>query len=137
MAADTPVAWGAPAGGTFRQADRIRKRPHYQAIYSKSAPIFTRRFVFYVCPNGAGRPRLGMTVPKKMADAVERNRVKRLLRAAFRNLRTTLPQDCDLVANAKRSAWGISLAEVEADLCSAAQRLIREGYPQPVEKSRS
>jgi ribonuclease P protein component len=137
MAADTPVAWGAPAEGTFRQADRIRKRPHYQAIYAKSAPIFARRFVFYACPNGAGRPRLGMTVPKKMAEAVERNRVRRILRVAFRNLRATLPQDCDLVANAKRSAKGVSLTEVEADLRSAAQRLAREGYPTPAKKLES
>jgi ribonuclease P protein component len=137
MAADTPVAGGAPVKGTFRQADRIRKRPHYQAIYSKSPPIFARRFVFYACPNGAGRPRLGVTVPKKMADAVERNRVKRLLRAVFRNLRAALPQDCDLVANAKRSAKGASFAEVEADFRSAAQRLAREGYLTPVEKLRS
>ena len=133
MAADAPVGAAEPTG-TFRAADRVRKRPHYRAIYAGSAPLFTRRFVFYACPNGGDRPRLGMTVPKKMAGAVERNRVRRLLREVFRKHRGRLPKDCDLVANAKRTAKGATFAEVEADFLSAAERLAREGYAKPTEK---
>jgi ribonuclease P protein component len=64
-----------------------------------------------------------------MAGAVERNRVKRLLREGFRTLRPSLPKDCDLVANAKRSAKGASFSQVMDDLRSVAHRLALEGYP--------
>ena len=49
-------------------------------------------------------PRLGCTVPKVVGNAVERNRLKRLIREAFRRTRDRLPEGCVLVVNAKRSA---------------------------------
>lgn len=137
MAADAPVAARTEPTGPFRAGDRVRKRPHYQAIYAGSAPLFTRRFVFYACPNGGNRPRFGMTVPKKMASAAERTRIKRLLREVFRRHRSSLPRDCDLVANAKRTARGARFSQVESDFLSAAERLAREGYQKPAEKSKS
>jgi ribonuclease P protein component len=77
-----------------------------------------------------------MTVPRKMAHAAERTRIKRLLREVFRRYRGLLPPDCDLVANAKRTAKGAALAEVEADFRQVTERLSREGYPMKAEAPR-
>lgn len=58
--------------GVFLRANKIGKR------------IVTRHLVFIICPNEAGCSRLGLIVSKKVGNAVVRNRVKRVIREAFR-----------------------------------------------------
>lgn len=46
-------------------------------------------------------PRIGITVSRQVGNAVRRNRIKRLVREAFRKHRSLLPSACDLVVIAK------------------------------------
>lgn len=53
--------------------------------------------VVFAVPNDAGTVRLGISVGKAYGSAVQRNRIKRLLREAFRQVRHKLPTGIDLV----------------------------------------
>ncbi len=114
--------------GPFRRDDKVRKRPEYLSIYKRAAPMYTARLVFYACPGAGALRRLGCTVPKVVGDAVERNRLKRLIREAFRHTRERFPQGCVLVVNAKRSAAGMTLGDVLGHFEEVARRLEREGF---------
>ncbi|MEJ2366860.1 MAG: ribonuclease P protein component [Acidobacteriota bacterium] len=127
MAPDAPVAGRNPG---LSKEDRIRSRAEFLRAYRSSAPIFTSKLVFYACSNERGRRRLGCTVPKKVGNAVQRNRLKRLMREAFRGEGWRLPEDCDLVINAKAKAAGMTLEEVRSALVRAAERLQEKGYLQ-------
>lgn len=66
-------------------------------------------------PDANGRPRLGVTVTRKVGDAVRRNRVKRVVREAFRLDPALLPLGIDLLVIAKAGAPELGLAQVQAE----------------------
>ena len=66
--------------------------------------------------NPAGRPRLGLIVPRFQFTAVARNRLRRRLKEIWRRqLQAGLPAG-DLVIRAKREAYGMSFAQMQGEL---------------------
>jgi len=62
-----------------------------------------------------GHPRLGLAVTRRLGKAVQRNRVKRVLREFFRRHRAGLPA-ADLVIMAKKGAADLGYHQVEEEL---------------------
>ncbi|MDQ3036010.1 MAG: ribonuclease P protein component [Myxococcota bacterium] len=92
--------------------------------------IHTPHFVLAVLPRPEGGPtRLGITVTRKIASAVGRNRVKRVMREVFRRHRELFPDACDVVAIAKVGAHTLGFDEVLAELRSAGRALERAHRP--------
>lgn len=71
-----------------------------------------------------GPPRIGFTVTRKVGNAVERNRMRRRLRAAA-ELATGARPGCDYVIVARRAAIDLPFAELVADLSGALAKLDR------------
>jgi ribonuclease P protein component len=112
--------------GAYRWSrfDRLRRRQDFVAIQSAGTRVHGKHFVVLVA-QGAGR--VGITVSKKVGNAVTRNRLKRFIREFVRQARWDggrwAPADCDLVVVAKKSASGIDAAEVAADLLNQRDRV--------------
>lgn len=96
---------------TLTKENRLRKRREFLYVYGERKPHFFRKAVIYVSKNEANVCRLGLTIPKKIGNAVLRNRIKRILREAFRNSRHLFNENYDFVINARKDSSELTLKE--------------------------
>jgi ribonuclease P protein component len=88
----------------FRPTDRIRKQADFDRVYSARLYAADDVLVVNGQTNGLAHSRLGLSVSKKVGNAVTRNRWKRLIREAFRLSRSLLPMGIDLVVRPQKAA---------------------------------
>jgi ribonuclease P protein component len=68
----------------FSKKKRLASNKQFEAVLARKVRVANGLLVLYAAENDCGYPRLGVSVGKSCGGAVERNRLKRLLREAFR-----------------------------------------------------
>ena len=101
---------------SFTKADRILKRSEFIALSKSGRKVQDINFIAYILPAQYNQSRLGVTVTKKVGQAVERNRIKRLVREFFRLNRHCLSGKWDINIIAKRQSAGITSEKVYRSL---------------------
>ena len=88
-----------------RRRRRLSRSGEFDRVYREGRSHASRHLVVYAFPRSdAESPRLGVSVGRKLGGAVERNRVKRLLREAFWARAEALPDGLDFVIVARPAA---------------------------------
>jgi len=108
------------AGSGLRPDEKIRRRAHFQQIYSEGVRVNSRYSTMFVLPNQLEIGRLGIAATKKLGGAVVRNRAKRLIREVFR--RNKIAQGFDVVIVPKRDLLDASLTVLETDYLQLLER---------------
>ena len=79
---------------------RLRKRAQFLTLSKQGKKVYTDCFIAIVQKNTAQNNRIGITVSKKVGNAVKRNRIKRIIREYFRTNRDIIsgPLDINIIA---------------------------------------
>ena len=119
-----------PKKATLGVAQRLRSQQHFRAVYARGRRAGGQWLTVVLLPrrpSPIAGPRLGVSVSKDHGGAVRRNKLKRLLREAFRLENARLPQQADLVLIPRVRTDDFPLAELRSELVQLAQRALHKG----------
>ena len=110
---------------------RLSRSAEFERVYRQGRSKGNRYLVLYAFPRTeddaverADGPRLGLSVSRRVGGAVERNRVKRVLREAFWAEAERLPRTSDYVVVARPDARELAEREGTAGMRGALSELV-------------
>lgn len=119
-----------PTGFRFPRARRLRKRREFLRVQGSGRRVSGKLFQFFVLgrnenapPRLAAEARFGITVTRKVGNAVIRNRIKRIVREGCRHLGAQFAPGTDIVVLARPGAERLPAAAFRAELSELARRL--------------
>ena len=108
---------------TLPRSEKLRRPADFNRVYSEGKKIGDARLALFFGPFASENTRLGVSVSKRIGNAVTRNRVKRLLREAFRLNKHRMKKGYDLLFVARAGVRDLKFRQVEA----VVMELLRRG----------
>lgn len=99
----------------MKKSYRVKREKDFRAIFQSGTSVANRKFVLYSLPKEQSHYRAGLSVSKKLGNAVVRNRVKRKLRHIIQELGPNL-EVRDFVVIARKGAEELTYHEMKRNL---------------------
>ena len=124
---------------TSSTAHRLCKHADYQIVYKAGRKQFGKQLAYFhaprspLGPNGKARrslttgPRIGLTVPKALGKAVDRNRIKRRMREALRANLALITSPVDVILHPRRSVIDLDFLQLKREV-STIFRSVQAAY---------
>ena len=101
----------------MNKRQRIKKNEEFQKVFKKGKSFANRQFVIYgLKKEDQTEFRIGLSVGKKVGNAVTRNQIKRYIRQTFLELKDDVRQDMDYVIIARNPAAKLDFHETKKSL---------------------
>ncbi|MGE6257599.1 ribonuclease P protein component [Heyndrickxia sporothermodurans] len=101
----------------MKKSFRVKKNIEFQQVFKKGKSYANRQFVIYVLKKeNQANFRIGLSVSKKIGNAVKRNEIKRYLRQCFHELENEISKGNDYVIIARKPAAEMNFHEVNKSL---------------------
>lgn len=94
---------------------RLTDSPEFERVYRQGTAYRGKLFSVHAFPNEYGTPRLGLSVSRKVGNAVTRNAVRRRLREVFHSYISEISDNLDLVVSAKPAAGAATFEELREE----------------------
>ncbi len=107
---------------SFPKKKRLVSNRQFKAVLSRGRRLSNGLLTLYMAENNCGYPRLGVSVSKSCGNAVVRNRLKRLLREAFRQSQDRIPAGFDYLLMISPQ-WLKKTSTGKAARCDASRRV--------------
>ena len=118
---------------------RLKTQRDFRAVYSRGRRAAGEWVTVVVWPRRVEAPlapRLGLSVSKDHGGAVRRNKLKRVLREAFRLERDRMPRSCDVVLIPKRRDEDLPLAALRVELPLLVEKAFHKPAQRPKRRRR-
>lgn len=101
----------------MRKGNRLKSNDEFQKVFKQGKSFANRQLVLYYLPKlGQSNFRVGLSVSKKIGNAVVRNKVKRYLRQAIHELESKINQEYDLVIIARQPVKEMNFHQIKKSL---------------------
>ncbi|MCJ7843501.1 ribonuclease P protein component [Lederbergia sp. NSJ-179] len=108
----------------MKKGYRIKKNEEFQTVFKKGKSVANRQFVVYILEKEEqDHFRIGLSVSKKIGNAVKRNQIKRYIRQVFHDLNTDIETGKDYVIIARKPVSEMDFHQVKKSL----QHVLRLG----------
>ena len=113
----------------MKKSFRVKREKDFKEIFQYGTSFANRKFVVYQLENQQNHFRVGLSVSKKLGNAVTRNQIKRRIRHILLSVRERLADNVDFVVIARKGVEGLDYAEMEKNLLHVLKlsKIYREG----------
>lgn len=105
---------------------RLTDSPEFERVYRQGIVYRGKLFSVHAYANDLGVPRLGLSVSKKVGNAVTRNAIRRKVKEVFHETSPAISADLDFVVSARPAAAGATIGELNDEFSRALRKLISE-----------
>jgi len=102
---------------------RLTDSPEFERVYRQGTAYRGKLFSVHAFPNEHGIPRLGLSVSRKVGNAVTRNAVRRRLREVFHSCISKIPGSLDLVVSARPPAAQATFEELREEFSRSLDKV--------------
>jgi ribonuclease P protein component len=102
---------------------RLTDSPEFERVYRQGTAYRGKLFSVHAYPNEHGTPRLGLSVSRKVGNAVTRNAVRRRLREVFHSCICAMSENLDLVVSARPAAAEATFGELREEFSKSLGRV--------------
>ena len=108
---------------------RVKREKDFKEIFQYGTSFANRKFVVYQLENQQNHFRVGLSVSKKLGNAVTRNQIKRRIRHILLSVREHLADNVDFIVIARKGVENLDYAEMEKNLLHVLKlsKIYREG----------
>ena len=100
----------------MKKSFRVKREKDFKAIFKDGTSFANRKFVVYQLENQQNHFRAGLSVSKKLGNAVTRNQIKRRIRHILQSVKGSLVEHVDFVVIARKGVETLEYAEMEKNL---------------------
>lgn len=113
-----PAVNSSPENASFKfpRNSRLLKHADFQAVYRQGRKYFSGNMIAFYRESGSPVPRVGLTVGKVLGGAVERNRIRRRMRAAVQRRLAELARPLDVVLHPRKSVLQLKFEQLDAEI---------------------
>ena len=109
----------------FNRESRLLTPGDFQTVFKNASRYSSKHFTILITANSSGNNRLGLAIAKKRVKlAVQRNRIKRLVRESFRLNQHDLPS-IDIVVMVKSGIDALENEEINHQIVSIWRKINR------------